>query len=188
MAENEGERRDGVADGDSGVSLGGVSTETAEALEDAGIEAADVTEKRVSYMDIVEAGVDKDAAAEVRRTYSLTWSSQMGDGLEDRAEEMGGLQAGERDWVALSASDWEELGVPEYDPVERETVDFWADHERPTSVRTVVDDWVADKLSDGGITSVRQLAWVDAAALAGALDVGVMQARTWRFAAREYRR
>ncbi|WP_435335544.1 DUF7409 domain-containing protein [Haloarchaeobius sp. TZWWS8] len=169
------------------VALDGVPEAAAAELEEAGLSPADVTEKRVSYVDLLEAGVDQEVATAIRRRYSLTWSSTLGDGLDDRAAEMGGLQRGERDWVAASTSDWEELGVPEYDPIEREPVDYWADHDRPTPVRQVVDDYVADQLRTAGITSVNQLAGVDAAALAEALEVPVMQARTWRFAARESR-
>ncbi|WP_256298867.1 DUF7409 domain-containing protein [Haloarchaeobius salinus] len=174
-----------VADAETLAGLDGVTPVAAAQLTDAGVTASDVAEKRVTYTDLVEAGVEQGVATDLRREYSLSWSSTLGDGLDERAESMGGLHDDERDWVAASTSDWEELGVREYDPVEREPVDVWADRERPTPVETVVDGWVADQLADAGITSVRQLAWVDAAALANALEVNVMQARTWRFSARE---
>ncbi|WP_267642965.1 DUF7409 domain-containing protein [Haloarchaeobius amylolyticus] len=179
--------RELVGDANTVDALEGVPPDAAAELADADVTPTDLTEKAVTYMDLVEAGVDREVAGEIRRHYSLTWASRMGDGLDDRAEEMGGLQQGERDWVAASTADWEDLGVPEYDPVEREPIDFWADHERPTPVETVVNDWVAERLAEAGISSVRQLAWVDASALAEALDVNVMQARTWRFAARDAR-
>lgn len=174
-----------VADAETLAGLDGVTPVAAAQLTAAGITASDVTDKRVTYRDLVDAGVEQGVAMDLRRQYSLSWSSTLGDGLDERAESMGGLQDDERDWVAASTSDWEELGVREYAPVEREPVDIWADRERPTPVGTVVDGWVADQLATAGITSVRQLARVDAAALAEALDVNVMQARTWRFSARE---
>ncbi|WP_435317867.1 DUF7409 domain-containing protein [Haloarchaeobius sp. TZWSO28] len=177
--------RELVADADAADALEEVSPAAVDELVDADVTPEDLAEKRVTYMDLVEAGVDQDVAGEIRRHYSLTWASRMGDGLDDRAKEMGGLQAGERDWVAASTADWEDLGVPEYDPVEREAIDIWAEHERPTPVERVVNDWVADNLAEAGISSVSQLADVDAQALADALDVNVMQARTWRFAARD---
>ncbi|WP_435360677.1 DUF7409 domain-containing protein [Haloarchaeobius sp. DFWS5] len=174
-----------LASADEFGGLDGVPAAAAEELADAALEPADITEKRVTYVDLVDAGVDEETATAIRRRYSLTWSSTLGDGLDDRAAEMGGLQRGERDWVAASTSDWEDLGVAEYDPVEREAIDYWADHERPEPVWRVVDEYVAERLEEAGISSVRQLAGVDADALAEALGVPTMQARTWRFAARQ---
>ncbi|WP_435345499.1 DUF7409 domain-containing protein [Haloarchaeobius sp. HRN-SO-5] len=174
-----------VADAETLATLDGVTPVAAAQLTDAEVSARDITEKRVTYTDLVEAGVEPDLATDLRRQYSLSWSSAMGDGLDERAEKMNGLHEDERDWVAASTSDWEELGVEEFDPVEREAVDVWADRDRPTPVETVVDGYVAEQLMEAGINSVRQLAVVDASSLADALDVDVMQARTWRFAARD---
>jgi hypothetical protein len=167
------------------TALPGVSDADASAMAEAGIAAVDVRERVVSYRDLLGAGVDADVATVLRREFSLPYSTQFGEGVEDRSNEVTGLQDGERDWVAASASDWEEMGVPEYDPIAREPEDIWADRDRPTSVEAVVSSHVAGLLADCGVTSVRQLAFVDASALAELLDVGVMQARTWRFQARE---
>jgi hypothetical protein len=167
------------------VTLPGVDEPGAAKLAAAGITAVDVRERAVSYRDVLDAGLDRETATTLRREFSLPFSQRFGDGLDDRSNEVTGLQDGERDWVAASAEDWEEMGVPEYDPVEREPEDIWADHNRPTPVATVVSDHVAGRLAECGVTSVRQLAIVDASALADVLDVDVMQARTWRFQARE---
>lgn len=174
-----------VADAEALAELAAVTPVAAAQLTAAGVTASDVTEKRVTYADLVEAGVEQGVATALRRRYSLSWTTELGDGLDERAETMNGLHDDERDWVAASTSDWEDAGVPEYDPVEREPTEEWVERDRPTPVDAVVDDYVAETLAEAGISSVRQLAAVDAAALAEALDVGVMQARTWRFAARE---
>lgn len=183
---NPGPARDPIDVTATHLELPGVDEATAADLADAGIEASAVRDRSVSYRDVLDAGVDRETATQLRREFSLPYSQRFGDGLTDRSNEVSGLQEGERDWVAASAADWEEMGVPEYDPVEREPEDIWADHDRPTSVRTVVDGHVATQLADCGVTSVRQLSFVDASALAEVLGVGVMQTRTWRFQAREF--
>jgi predicted flap endonuclease-1-like 5' DNA nuclease len=159
----------------------------AAAMADAGVEAVDVRERAVSYRDLLGAGVDRETATALRREFSLPYSTRFGEGIEDRSDEVSGLQDGERDWVAASASDWEEMGVPEYDPVEREPEDIWAERDRPTPVTAVPgvgpDD--ADQLADVGVTSVRQLGFVSASSVAEFLDLNVMAVRTWRFQARE---
>nr|WP_240148899.1 helix-hairpin-helix domain-containing protein [Halorubellus sp. JP-L1] len=79
------------------------------------------------------------------------------------------------------------MGVPEYDPVEREPEDIWADHDRPTPVTAVSGVGPADaqRLADVGVTSVRQLSFADAGLVADLLDLNVMAVRTWRFQARD---
>jgi predicted flap endonuclease-1-like 5' DNA nuclease len=169
------------------TALPGVDDADATAMAEADIAAVDVRERAVSYRDLLGAGVDTETATALRREFSLPYSTRFGEGIEDRSAEVTGLQEDERDWVAASASDWEEMGVPEYDPVEREPEDIWADRERPTSVTAVsgVGPADADRLADVGVTSVRQLSFVDASAVAALLDANVMAVRTWRFQARE---
>jgi predicted flap endonuclease-1-like 5' DNA nuclease len=175
---------------DTGVdrtALPGVDESDVTAMADADIAAVDVRERAVSYRDLLGAGVDAEVATALRREFSLPYSTVLGEGIADRSSEVTGLQDDERDWVAASASDWEEMGVPEYDPVEREAEAIWADRDRPTPVTAVPgvgpDD--ADRLADVGVHSVRQLAFASASTVADLLDANVMAVRTWRFQARE---
>jgi predicted flap endonuclease-1-like 5' DNA nuclease len=169
------------------TALPGVDESDASAMAEADIAVVDVRERAVSYRDLLAAGVDADTATALRREFSLPYSTRFGEGIEDRSADVSGLQDGEREWVAASASDWEEMGVPEYDPVEREPADIWADRDRPTPVTAVPgigpDD--ADALAEVGVTSVRQLGFASASTVADLLDANVMAVRTWRFQARE---
>lgn len=166
-----------------------VGDETATALEDADVTHDELAQKEVSYRELVMAGIDADTAAAVRREFSLQWSFVLGDGLDERSNDMNNLSANERQWIAASEGDWENA---EYDPVfeEREEVDVWADRERPTPVIEIPgvgpDD--AEKLARAGVNSVKQLSWVPAAFVADALDLDVRMVRTWRFQAREHDR
>jgi len=182
--ESEREVSDTVVDR---TALPGVGVADARAMAAAEIAAVDVRERAVSYRDLLGAGVDAEVATALRREFSLPYSMAFGEGIEERSAEVTGLQDDERDWVAASASDWEEMGVPEYDPVEREPEDVWADRDRPTPVTAVPgvgpDD--ADRLAAVGVTSVRQLGFVSASTVADLLDLDVMAVRTWRFQARE---
>jgi len=167
----------------------GVEDAAASALADADVDVEAVRERAVSYRDLLDAGVDRDAATELRREFSLPYSTAFGEGVAERSDEVSGLQDGERAWVAASGADWESMGVPEYDPVEREAADVWADRDRPTPVTAVsgVGPADAERLAEVGVTSVRQLSFVDASAVAALLDLDVMAVRTWRFAARRTR-
>ena len=186
VASEESERGVGEAVVDR-TALPGVDESDASAMAEADIAAVDVRERAVSYRDLLAAGVDADTATALRREFSLPYSTRFGEGIEDRSADVSGLQDGEREWVAASASDWEEMGVPEYDPVEREPADIWAERDRPTPVTAVPgvgpDD--ADRLADVGVTSVRQLSFASASTVADLLDANVMAVRTWRFQARE---
>lgn len=111
-----------------------------------------------------------------------------GSGLAERSAEMAGLQEAEREWIAASEGDWT-AGTA----ASRRTLDAEVDKirpARPTPVRVLPgvgpDDAAA--LAEVGITSVRQMTWVDAGAVADLLDLDVRQVRLWRHAAREHRR
>jgi predicted flap endonuclease-1-like 5' DNA nuclease len=169
------------------TALPGVDESDATAMADADIAAVDVRERAVSYRDLLGAGVNAETATALRREFSLPYSTRFGEGVEDRSADVSGLQDGEREWVAASASDWEEMGVPEYDPVEREAADIWADRDRPTPVTAIPgvgpDD--AERLAAVGVTSVRQLSFAGASTVADLLNLDVMAVRTWRFQARD---
>lgn len=176
---------DGDDDPEHVGDLAGVDEETATTLADADVEAVDLQDKRVSYRDLVDAGLDADVATALRREHSLPYTSTLGGDLSERSDSVGNLQGNERAWIAASDGDWESA---EYEPVfdEREEVDVWTDMERPTPVTAIagVGDADAEKLAEAGITSVKQLTWAEAGVIADALDMDVVAIRTWRFAAR----
>ena len=82
-----------VADAEMLAGLDGVTPVAAAQLTDAGVTASDVTEKRVTYTDLVEAGIEQGVATALRREHSLSWSSTLGDGLDERAESIAQLFA-----------------------------------------------------------------------------------------------
>jgi predicted flap endonuclease-1-like 5' DNA nuclease len=176
---------DGDDDPEHVGDLAGVDEETATTLADADVEAVDLQDKRVSYRDLVDAGLDADVATALRREHSLPYTSTLGGDLSERSDSVGNLQGNERAWIAASDGEWENA---EYEPVfdEREEVDVWTDMERPTPVTAIagVGDADAEKLAEAGITSVKQLTWAEAGVIADALDMDVVAIRTWRFAAR----
>jgi len=83
-----------------------VGEATAATMAEAGIAAADVRAKSVSYRQIVDAGVNPGVATKIRREHSLHWSlDEQGTDLDDRSRTVRGLRDGERDWVAASGID-----------------------------------------------------------------------------------
>lgn len=84
-----------------------VGPATAAAIEDAPFEAADVRDRAVSFADLLAAGVNPGVAARLRREYSLVWTFEWVAGafLLQRAEQVGGLDPGQREWIAASPSD-----------------------------------------------------------------------------------
>lgn len=166
--------------------LPSVDDATAERLRAADVSARDLLERRVSYQDLLAADVDAETAATLRREHSLLYSSTLGADLPERSDAMEHLRGNERAWIAASDGDWENA---EYDPIldEREAVDVWADRERPTPVTAIagVSEDDARSLATAGVTSVKQLRWVDASVVAAATDLDVRAVRTWRFAARQ---
>lgn len=79
-----------------------VGPSTADALAAADVVPADITGKRVSHAQLVEYGVNPGVAARIRREHSLQWSFEGGADLDQRAEQVRGLQDDERQWVAAS--------------------------------------------------------------------------------------
>ncbi|WP_162991568.1 DUF7409 domain-containing protein [Halostella salina] len=83
-----------------------VGEATATVMAKAGIDAADVRRKTVSYRELVDAGVNPGVATKIRREHSLHWSlDEEGADLDDRSRTVRGLRDGERDWVAESGID-----------------------------------------------------------------------------------
>ncbi|ATW89937.1 hypothetical protein halTADL_3235 [Halohasta litchfieldiae] len=84
-----------------------VGPATATALDTHGYDATAITDKRVSYRMLVEAGVNPGVAAKIRREHSLSWSFSSGGDLDRRSAQIRGLGTAEAEWVAASAGDWE---------------------------------------------------------------------------------
>ncbi|GAB3418801.1 hypothetical protein GCM10027435_19390 [Haloparvum alkalitolerans] len=114
-----------------------VGPATADAFADADLTAADVTDKRVSYRILVEAGVNPGVAAKIRREHSLSWSFEAGDGLASRSTQVRGFGDEEAAWVAASSGDWEERADAAAE--ERSAEDANADEAA----------WVADAMGGG---------------------------------------
>ncbi|MXV64167.1 hypothetical protein GS429_19275 [Natronorubrum sp. JWXQ-INN-674] len=161
------------------------------ALEAVGIEPDAVPEKEYSYRMLLDAGLDEAAAGTLRRRFSLPWSFETGgDGdLDRRSDEVRGLGAAEREWIAVSADeDWQAFEY-ETSPVaavgrEKPSERPWP---KPTPVTAVTgvgpDD--ADELAEAGIRSAERLATISAFEVASVLDLNVLHVRTWRHNARE---
>ncbi|SNR58633.1 DUF7409 domain-containing protein [Halorubrum vacuolatum] len=100
---------DSVAGSDepAAISLRWVGEATAETLSASSLSAADIRSKRVSYRQLVDAGVNPGVAAKIRREHSLSWSFEAGEGLDRRSTQVRGLGRAEAAWVAASAGDWE---------------------------------------------------------------------------------
>jgi hypothetical protein len=92
-----------TADGGAGVR--GVGPATAEALAAADVAPEAVAERRISYRELLAAGVNPGVAARLRRDHSLVWAFEYRPAAPDlvrRAEQVRGLTPGERAWVAAS--------------------------------------------------------------------------------------
>jgi len=88
-----------------------VGPATAAVLADAGVDPDDVVGKRVSHAQLVEYGVNPGVAARIRREHSLQWSFEGGEDLDQRAEQVRGLQDDERQWVAASYDEGDAAGA-----------------------------------------------------------------------------
>lgn len=192
-----------------------VGPATAAVLEEAGIDAADVAERRVSHARLVDAGVNPGVAAKIRREHSLSWSLSGGEDLDRRAEQVRGLQDDERAWVAASSGSWSDESaateVPSTDGRgssadaetawqdkswpqsadgdNTETAEIaWREASSPTPVDDLpgIDEVAAANLGEAGITSVRSLATANPERVAESLDLDVATVREWRDAARAH--
>ncbi|MFW5895773.1 MAG: helix-hairpin-helix domain-containing protein [archaeon] len=192
-----------------------VGPATAAVLEDDGIDAADVAERRVSHARLVEAGVNPGVAAKIRREHSLAWSMSGGEDLDRRAEQVRGLQDDERAWVAASSGSWSEESPtaevpstdgrgsatdgesawqadswPQFDGQQSDdTAEIaWREASSPTPVTALatIDERDAAALGEAGITSVRSLATANPDRVAESLDIDEERVRAWRDAARSH--
>ncbi len=185
-----------------------VGPATAPLLAAAGIDPADIRDRRVSHAQLVDVGVNAGVAAKIRRHHSLSWSLEGGEDLDRRAEQVRGLQEGEREWVAQSASDWEETteadptsteddSEPEWtrrpwpngtdDPSDFEAEAQWRDRSRPRPLSELdcLEERDRERLAEAGITSVGSLATCNPATVAASLGIDAETVRRWRATARD---
>ena len=149
------EDRESTADTDGPVTeptdLKFVGPATAGVVAAAAFDAADIRAKRVSYDMLVDAGVNPGVAAKLRRWHSLSWSFASGSGLDRRSEQVRGLQADERAWVAASAGDWADT-ADDADDTGRRAGD-WTPGDGPATPSedvTTTDDWTPGDWGDAG--------------------------------------
>lgn len=117
-----------------------VGPATAAVLEREGYDAAAITEKRVSYRMLVDAGVNPGVAAKIRREHSLSWSFDSGSDLDRRSEQIRGLGSAEAEWIAASAGDWADGPTADDTPVDGD-IETAAE---PDSTDEVDDSWGTD--------------------------------------------
>ncbi|ELY88244.1 hypothetical protein C483_16066 [Natrialba hulunbeirensis JCM 10989] len=174
-----------------------------------------VANKEYSYQQLLETDLDEAFAAELRRRLSLPWSFQTDSelGLDRRSDEVRGLGAAERAWIAASDSEeWQRFEaqpptahagdsstVPDSDcrPDANDTDGLDTDgddksgderpYPRPTPLTAVTgvgpDD--AAVLAEAGIVSAERLATIRAVTIARLLELDVLHVRSWRHNARE---
>jgi hypothetical protein len=180
---------EGSADGaDALATFDAVDRELAARLADAGVTAADLRDRRVSYRQLVRAGVAPERAARLRREHALQWSFRAGDAdLAERSANLRGLDEAERAWIEASAGDWEDrLGtrpVGEDDGAGDDDPEWTP----PTPVTAIpgIDEAYAERLAEGGVVSVRTLAASDPVKVATALDMEPNRVTSWHWRARE---
>ncbi|MFB6300989.1 MAG: hypothetical protein ABEH65_12095 [Halobacteriales archaeon] len=99
------ERGHSTADRVDPMSLRWVGPATAECIAGAPFSAEDILNKRVSFIELIKAGINRSVAHQLRREYSLVWSFRWrpGSDLERRADRVRGLTEAERTWVAESS-------------------------------------------------------------------------------------
>lgn len=92
-----------------------VGPATAEVIEAAAFDAADVAAGRVSYHELVEAGVHPGVAERLRREHSLIWTFEwiVGDDMARRAAQVRGLGEAERAWLAGKENGGSDAAVAE---------------------------------------------------------------------------
>lgn len=189
-----------------------VGPATAAVLEDVGVEPEHIADRLVSHAQLVSFGVNPGVAARIRREHSLSWSFDGGEDLDRRAEQVRGLQDGERAWVAASSENWEDQEPPASgtttdgsgetedaeaawrneswptQPADREDFEAeaeWRAKSSPTPVTEIdgIGNAYASKLAEAGIRSVRSLSSCDPERVAESLDIAEDQIRSWREAA-----
>ena len=180
-----------------------VGPSTAAVLDREGYDATAITDKRVSFRMLVDAGVNPGVAAKIRREHSLSWSFQSGDDLGRRSAQVRGLGSAEAAWVAASAGDWEAKGgsertddatggggstddareQPSADPIRAEAA--WRARSKPTPLDELdcLDSEAVDMLSEAGIISVRRLASIGVDQIVDVLAVSESDLRAWQQAA-----
>ena len=187
-----------------------VGPSTAAVLNSEGYDATAITDKRVSYRMLVEAGVNPGVAAKIRREHSLSWSFRSGGDLGRRSAQIRGLGSAEAAWVAASAGDWESTSEASTDAtgtaIETEESTGWSSYEtdvrlssdrtraeaawrarsKPTPVSELngIDTEAAELLAEAGILSVRQLASINVAQVVDVLELSESDVRTWYDTAR----
>jgi hypothetical protein len=182
-----------------------VGPATAAVLERDGYDATAITDKRVSFRMLVEAGVNPGVAAKIRREHSLSWSFSSGGDLDQRSTQIKGLGAAEAEWVAASAGDWEadseestvDSDKPDSDET-TETTDEWGVDRTPwpthgESVDAVTGERPGDAATDGSgdaisaeaawrarskPTPVAELEGVDSAAVEHLAEAGINSVRS----------
>lgn len=171
-----------------------VGPATAARIEEADFEAAGILEKHVSYDMLIDAGVNPGVAARIRREHSLAWSfsGSEGEDLTRRSSQVRGLRDDERAWVAASAGDWQntqpETAASADGSGSAEAAETaWRNRSKPESVTVIpgIDADCAERLAEGGITSVRSLATADPERVADVLGLDAERVTMWREAARE---
>jgi hypothetical protein len=164
-----------------------LNPESVRKLVEAGVTIADLESKSVSYRDLVETGIEAGVATDLRRHFSLPWTFELGSDLAERSGAVGALSSHEREWVELSDGDWQDRRVESPLSARDDGRDLWEDLDRPTPISTLagISENHARRLADAGVTSVKQLTFIDAGAAADALDFDVKLVRLWRHQARE---
>lgn len=177
-----------------------VGPATAAVLSEAGIEAADIESKSISFEALVEAGTNVGVATKIRRHHSLSWNfgGTSGEELETRSGQIRGLQDDEREWVAASSGDWQERTVAPAEASENgegtapaetdgsgeaEAAEAaWRDRSKPDPVTEVsgIGTAYAERLAEAGINSVRSLATADPNSVADVLELDAEQVSEWR--------
>lgn len=176
-----------------------VGPATAAALADSGYDVTAITDKRVSYRLLVDAGVNPGVAAKIRREHSLSWSFDSGGDLDRRSTQVRGLGAAEAEWVAASAGDWTAEAAVDTDEGDRDESDAdedgagwpteptpWPTHGESVAVDTAAaTDGSGDAISAEAAwrarskpTPVGELAAVDEAAVDLLAEAGINSVRS----------
>jgi len=166
-----------------------VGPATATVLAAAGIGPADLRDRRVTHAELRDAGVNPGVAARLRRAHSLPWAhAAAGEDLDRRAEQIRGLDRGERAWVAASASDWTETldrEIPTGEAAQSSPGRERDPDRTPVTAIYGIGEARAAALAEAGITSVRALAGADPEAVAAALDLSAARVGQWHAEARQ---